>query len=123
MTMIDPAYMGKVHDALATAIRTLRDASEDYNEPIAVWRAARGEAGKTAWAWWARQIRFDEDGLYQNFEPTREAIIAWARKEYGPAARFEICEARQWNDDLEGDEICFFAESRGLEFISPEKLG
>lgn len=115
--MIDPQHAQALHDALATAIRTLHTAGEDYDEAIAVWRAARGEEGKTGWNWWARE---DGADLYQNFEPTREAIIAWARKEYGPAARFEICEARLWNDDLEGDDTCFFAECRGLEFINPE---
>ena len=82
------------------------------------WRAARGEAGLTAWRWWAKAADDDE---YANELATREEAIAWARREYRGEA-ITIVEARCFADEIEGDEISSFAEMRNLEHLPPEDV-
>ncbi|MDE1914695.1 MAG: hypothetical protein KGJ57_17655 [Sphingomonadales bacterium] len=106
--------------SLETAIRTLRDAGEDYEDLLKVCRAAQGEDAKGQWEWWARSLE-EDDEPYRNSQPSREAILEWARTEYGPAASIDVIEARLWSDDLEGDEFMPFAETRNHEIIGPQE--
>ncbi|WP_408591626.1 hypothetical protein [Novosphingobium sp.] len=102
------------------ALLTLTNRSGEWNddhEPILErWRTARGEAGLTPWRWWAKMA---DDDAYANELATRDEAIAWARREY-PGKDIVVVEARCFADEVEGDEVCMFAEMRHLERLLPE---
>lgn len=105
-------------EALLTLANRSGEWNPDHEPMLDRWRAARGEAGLTAWRWWAKAADDDE---YANELATREEAIAWARREYRGEA-ITIVEARCFADQIEGEEICSFAEMRNLEQLGPEDV-
>jgi len=88
----------------------------DHDAILARWRAARGQAAMGSWSWWVKPA---DDDLYANECASREEAIAWARNEY-PGEALKVIEARCWDDEIEGEEEFFFAESRNEEVIPAE---
>lgn len=89
----------------------------EAHEPIlARWRAARGEAAFSPWRWWAKEADAES---YENECLTREAAIAWARKEY-PGKAITIIECRYFDDIFNDEEMIWFAESRNEETLPGE---
>lgn len=87
---------------------------DEDEELLAQWRAARGDEAMDNWRWWVGAPDCD---LYAEDAATREEAIEIGRREYAEAGRIEIIEARTWNDEVQGDEDCSFAESRNREIV------
>lgn len=91
------------------------DWTDDHEDILDQWRAARGDDAKDNWAWWVGEVGCE---TYSFGPETRDAAIADGRREYGQDGKFEIIEARLWNDDVkEGEETMWFAESRNKEVV------
>ena len=105
--------MGDLEDCLEL-IHCTDEWTEDHDRMLERFRAARGELGMTEWQWWAREAGEES---YANELPTKDAAIAWARREYGAAATIEVLEARVWLDGIEGEDGCHFAAWRNHEKI------
>lgn len=109
-------------DDIAKLLEALWGSDEwdhDAHEPILCrWRNARGEDAFSPWRWWAKEA---EGESYENECLTREAVIAWARKEY-PGKAISIIECRYFNDAFNDEEMIWFAESRNEETLPEDVL-
>lgn len=90
--------------------------SIDHDPILERWRAARGDAALSRWCWWAKEAEAEN---YENECLTREAAIAWARKEY-PGKAITIIECRYFDDFFNDEEMIWFAESRNEETLPGE---
>ncbi|PNU05853.1 hypothetical protein [Novosphingobium guangzhouense] len=107
----------ETHIAIETMLSSLYNCGEwgDQEEQfLAQWREARGDDAMAPWRWWVGSPDSDE---FAEDAPTREKAIEIGRRDYAENGRIEIIEARTWNDDVEGEENCSFAESRNREVI------
>ena len=116
-----PEIMDDV-ETLLTALYSTGEWDDDHEIILKRWREARGDAGKGGWAWWCGvpgEPLYEIDGLIS----TREAAIRAGHESEAPGDKFQIIEARCWNDDVQGDENCFFAETRNHEVIVSMGVG
>ena len=76
------------------------------------WRIARGEVAKDQhWRWWIGEV--DGESYSLDFD-RREDAVAAGRREFANEGKFWIINARLWADNVkDGDDIQWFAESRG----------
>ena len=87
---------------------------EDF-ETLQRWRAARGDAGKGGWDWWARE---HGDEMFEIVGDSRDDVIARARCEWPKAEQISIVEACHWDDwYAENDDEGTFAEVRNAETV------
>lgn len=104
-----------VIERLLGRIWTAGDWGEEDDDLLDQWRAARGEAGKGEWRWWAGPV---DDMAYEHEAASRDEAISIGRREYRAEGQFRIIEARSWSDDVKaGDDLEFFAESRNHAVI------
>lgn len=99
----DAPVHGAIEDLLADLYRC-GEWEDRHEDLLDQWRAARGEAAKDHWRWWAGEVDAD---LYANDFDTRDEAIAWGRKEYAREAAFRIVAARACADDVKdgADEV------------------
>lgn len=110
----DPRFVDIMRD-----IREDFEDADDWFERLAKWRAHRGEAIMTDWAWWWAD---EGENEFNGCHATRDAAIADALAEgcfFGTDA-FQIIEARSWTDDLADDDFVPFAETRSAETLKTE---
>lgn len=105
-----------VIEALLSAVYGDQEWDENHEATLDMWRVARGEdAMDETWQWWVGEVGCFE---YDEFAATREAAIEKGRSMYAEYNRFQIIEARLWDDLVkDGEEICRFAQSRNMEVI------
>ena len=110
----DPRFVEKMQ-----TVREDCEADDAWFDLLAKWRAHRGEAIMTDWAWWWAD---EGENEFNGCCPTRDAAIAEAMAEgcfFGTDA-FEIVEARSWTDELADDDFVPFADTRGGETLMTE---
>lgn len=91
---------------------------DEHNQMLARLRTAKGDKAKSAWEWW--YLPDSEETPHDEHRPapagsTRKDVIELAKSETTPGFSYFIIQARLWNDEVEGDENCYFAETRNKE--------
>lgn len=106
------------HGAIETLFRDLYSTGEFeeiHYQLLGQWREARGEDAKTDWRWW---VGYGSDPVeYSNEHDTRQAALNDGRLNYVEDGCFSVIEARQWADDVLGENNDRFAESRNKATI------
>lgn len=110
----------EIMDDVEALLADIYQSGEWYEEHEAIlrrWRLSRGDAGMGGWEWYCGDVGEPEYNIGVPYPSTRDAAIRAGNQNMEAGQRFQIMEARCWNDEIEGYENCFFAETRNHEVI------
>lgn len=88
----------------------------EHESILTRWRKARGEAGMTDWAWWAKQP--DDESYGTPFYSSREDAIADILNEYPEATEVMVCQARSWDDEM----AAIKAGAEGIDWFADQRF-